>query len=88
MIPRCLQLDEDQEKALKTFIESLGPQNMDEIDCCGSSALTFHCFTSGIGDSLWVSAQGREFHLGYDDDSNIIGESNASIAVLLSQLSA
>jgi len=75
-IPECLKLDQAQIDALNKFEASLENKADPYDECCCGSGFTFHIMPSGIGDSGWVKAEGRRFVFTYDDDGQIIGETD------------
>lgn len=74
MIPKCIQLNDEQRNKFDQFAAFINdlPGRYDEETCEMSSAFTWHAFTSGIGDTLYVTAMGYRCHLEYDDDGKII----------------
>jgi len=78
MKPSCLNLDAKQTNVLKKFVKSLNKHKLAELyeETCSMDGPVFHCYSSGLGDVIYVEILGRICHLEYDDDGRIIGEVN------------
>lgn len=62
MIPGCLKLNEYQRKQVDRFVQTLEPVDIEET-CTVDSPLVFTIRRTGIGDVVWVEAQGRKLYL-------------------------
>lgn len=73
-VPTCVQLDDRQKDLLSRWAKTVQVPEEYESDCCGSYAFDFRIFASGIRDTIIVSGFGKQLHLEYDDDGDLIGE--------------
>lgn len=68
MIPDCIRLPQEATESIKKWVRSKGPTNPDDVDCCGTSSVTFEICASGIGDCINIKYKGFVLTCYQDDD--------------------
>ena len=69
-IPECVNLTQEQQKVFEKWSETLILLD-DYEDASMASTCTFYIYSTGLGDVILVTAQGKTLSLSYDDDGNI-----------------
>lgn len=71
MIPSCLNLDAKQREKLEKWIELLSTR-ADYEDLVCSSYITYHCYSTGLGDVIYAKSGNKECNLSYNDDGDLM----------------